>query len=180
VLRAAWDIASEVGAGGLHMEAIARRAGVSKETLYRWWPTKTEVVLDALAARGTRTIPLPDTGSLREDLQQFLHSTVDSADGTTTHLLHALAAASASDRGTAILVRDRFVETGRSALRALLRRGVARGEITSRRAELAVDFVFASFWYRLIFEIGALDYEWAESIVLEIAGAAGRAADPEA
>jgi AcrR family transcriptional regulator len=49
VLAATLPLAAEEEPAGLHMEAIARRAGVSKETLYRWWHSKTEVVLDALA-----------------------------------------------------------------------------------------------------------------------------------
>jgi AcrR family transcriptional regulator len=91
------------------MEAIAKRAGVSKETLYRWWRSKSEVILDTLAGRGRQTIPLPDIGTLREDLRSFLRATVDSADATTVQLLHAVAAAAASDEAVAVQVRDRFL-----------------------------------------------------------------------
>jgi AcrR family transcriptional regulator len=109
VLDAALALASEEGPGGLNMEAIAKRAGVSKETLYHWWRSKSEVILDALAVRGRQTIPLPDIGTLREDLRSFLRATVDSADATTVQLLHAVAAAAASDEAVAVQVRDRFL-----------------------------------------------------------------------
>jgi AcrR family transcriptional regulator len=169
VLAAVLDLVAEKGTAGLHMEAIARRAGVSKETLYRWWRSKTEVVLDALAERGRRTIPLPDTGTLREDLRAFLRATVDSADATTVHLLQTIAAASASDEITAVQVRDRFLATRRAALRGLLTKGVDRGEIAGDRAALAIDLVYGSLWYRLIFRIGPLDYAWADSVASAIA-----------
>lgn len=169
VLAAALSLAAEEGAGGLNMDAIARRAGVSKETLYRWWRSKTEVVLDALAEYGEQTIPLPDRGNLRDDLRLFLRSTVDSADPVTRQLLHTIAAAAASDEAVAVQVRDRFIATRRAAVGELLDRAVARGEITRAFAATAVDLVYGSLWYRLIFEVGELDYGWADSVAAAIA-----------
>ena len=151
------------------MEAIAKRAKVSKETLYRWWHSKTELLLDALAERGQQTIPLPDTGTLHGDLRTFLRATVDSADDTTVRLLHHLAAAAASDQTVADQVRDRFLVTRRAALGQLLHRAVARGEVTSGYAALAVDLVYGSLWYRLIFRVGPLDYTWADQVASAIA-----------
>jgi AcrR family transcriptional regulator len=152
----------------LQMEAIARRAGVSKETLYRWWRSKSEVILDALAERGRQTIPLPDTGALEGDLRAFLRATVDAADPTTVRLLHTIASAAAADEVFAVEVRDRFLATRRADLRQLLERGVDRGEISPDLAGFAVDLVYGSMWYRLIFQIGPLDYTWAESVVASI------------
>jgi AcrR family transcriptional regulator len=168
VLDAALALAAEQGPAGLHMEAIAKRAGVSKETLYRWWRSKSEVLLDALAEQGRRTIPLPDTGTLRGDLGAFLRATVDSANETTVQILHAVAAAAASEEAVAIEVRDRFLATRRADLGRLLARGADRGEISAEFAKLAIDFIYGSLWYRLIFEIGPLDYGWADAVASAI------------
>lgn len=168
VLAAALDIAAEEGPAGLRMEAIAQRAKVSKETLYRWWPSKTEVVLDALAERGQRTIPLPDTGTLREDLRTFLRATVDSADPVTVRLLYHLAAAAAADETVATQIRDRFLVTRRTDLAQLLDRAARRGEITPGYAALALDLVYGTLWYRLIFRTGPLDYTWADDLAAAI------------
>jgi AcrR family transcriptional regulator len=163
------------------MESIAKRAGVSKETLYRWWRSKTEVVLEALADRSLATIPLPDTGSLTGDLSAFLHATVESADDTTQRLLRALAAEAASDPGLADLVRDRFLATRRAALGELLQRGVERGELTSRQAAIAIDLIYGSLWYRLIFQIAPLDASWAHDVTDAFASRTGseREREPE-
>jgi AcrR family transcriptional regulator len=161
-------LAEEEGPTGLHMEAIAKRAGVSKETLYRWWRSKTEVVLEALAEHGQRTIPVPDTGALGEDLRRFLRATVDSADPTTVRLLHAIAAAAATDTGVAREVRDRFLVTRREALGHLLGRAVERGEISAHYAGMALDMVYGSLWYRLIFHVGPLDYSWADGVAAAV------------
>lgn len=164
VLRATLELAAEEGPRGLRMDSIAKRAGVSKETLYRWWRSKTEVVLEALAQRSLATIPLPDTGSLNGDLSAFLHATVASGDDTTQRLLRALAAEAASDPSFADLVTDQFLATRRAALGELLQRGVERDELTSRQAAIAIDLIYGSLWYRLIFQIAPLDSNWADDI----------------
>jgi AcrR family transcriptional regulator len=168
ILAAALALAAEQGPAGLSMAAIAKSAQVSKETLYRWWHSKTDVVLDALAERGQATIPLPDTGTLREDLRAFLRATVDSADPATVRVLYLLAAAAASDEALAGQIRDRFLATRRADLGRILDRAADRGEITSEYAALAVDLVYGTLWYRLIFRVGSLDYTWADDMASAI------------
>ncbi|MGP0049724.1 MAG: TetR-like C-terminal domain-containing protein, partial [Solirubrobacteraceae bacterium] len=109
-------------------------------------------------------IPVPDTGSLNGDLSAFLHATVASADDTTQRLLRALAGEAASDPSFAELVTDRFLSTRRAALGELLQRGVQRGELNSRQAVIALDLIYGSLWYRLIFQIAPLDSSWAEDV----------------
>jgi AcrR family transcriptional regulator len=73
VLSAATDLLLERGLGAVSMDAIAERAGVSKATIYRWWPTKETLALDALYQEWTDSDPEPaDTGSLRGDLLALL------------------------------------------------------------------------------------------------------------
>src|SRR6201995_745107 len=59
VLHAADDLLVEHGFGGLTVEAIARRAGVAKQTIYRWWPSKVEILLDTLVEDSDKRIPVP-------------------------------------------------------------------------------------------------------------------------
>jgi len=169
ILAAALELAAEEGPAALNMEAIARRAGVSKETLYRWWHSKSEVVLDALAHRGEQTIPVPCTGTLHDDLRAFLRATVDSAEPGTVRLLYHLAAAAATDETVAGQIRDRFLATRRAALGQILGQAVTRGEIASGYATLALDLIYGSMWYRLIFRTGPLDYTWADEVAAAIA-----------
>jgi AcrR family transcriptional regulator len=170
ILAATLALAAEEGPAGLHMEAIAKRAGVSKETLYRWWRSRAEVVLDALAERGQQAIPLPATPTLRGDLRAFLRATVDAAaDPAIVRLLHTVAAEAAADEGMARKVRDRFLVTRRADLGQILQRAVARGEIGGDYAAIAADLIYGSLWYRLIFHVGPLDYGWADSVATAIA-----------
>jgi AcrR family transcriptional regulator len=170
IMAATLELAAEDGPRGLRMEAIAKRAGVSKETLYRWWSSKTEVVLDALAERGDETIPIPDKGSLAADLRAFLRATVASGDPTTQRLLRALVAEAAGVRAMAAMVRDRFIARRRGALEQILARAVERGEITRAYAATALDLIYGSLWYRLIFDIAPLDNAWAMAVTRAISG----------
>jgi len=132
------------------------------------------VLLEALAERGERTIPVPDSGSLAEDMRSFMRATAASADAPTQRVLRALAAEAASDPEQATLVRDRFIARRRAALGELLDRAVQRGELDQAQAETALDLVFGSLWYRLIFGIGPLDRDWADGVADAIGRVSGR------
>jgi AcrR family transcriptional regulator len=166
------ELAAAEGPASLHMEAIAKRAGVSKETLYRWWHSKTEVILDAMAEYGQQAVPVPDTGTLLGDLREFLRATADSADPPTARVLRHLAAAAAADEDEALQIRDRFLARRRAALGELLDRAVARGEIEAGHAALARDLIYGSLWYRLIFRTGPVDHAWARDVATAIAARA--------
>ena len=169
VLAAAMELAAEEGPRNLHMEAIAKRAGVSKETLYRWWPSKTEVFLDAMAEHGQQAVHVPDTGTLLGDLDEFLRATADAVRHPTASVLRHLAAAAAVDESAAHDIRDRFLARRRAALGELLDRAVVRGEIDDGYSALARDFIYGSLWYRLIFRIGPVDDNWAKDTATAIA-----------
>jgi AcrR family transcriptional regulator len=172
ILDATLALAAEQGPKSVGMDAIARRAGVSKETLYRWWRSKAEVLLEALAQHGEQTIPVPDTGSLAADLRAFLRATAQSADPPTQRLLRALATEAAADADFAALVRDAFLARRRADLGGLLGCAVARGELTADQAGAAIDLIYGSLWYRLIFGIGPLDDQWADGVTDMIASPA--------
>src|ERR671934_2916213 len=75
ILAAAAELTSEVGFAGLTIEGIAARSGTGKQTIYRWWPSKADVLLEALAEKADLHIPIPDEGSYAADLHGFLTAT---------------------------------------------------------------------------------------------------------
>src|ERR1700743_1650675 len=73
ILKAAAGLLLENGLAAVSMDAVAERAGVSKATIYRWWPTKETLALDALYTEWAAVRPAPrDTGTLRGDLLSLL------------------------------------------------------------------------------------------------------------
>lgn len=164
ILAATLELATERGPDGLTMEAIARRAPVSKETIYRWWKSKGEVLLEVLAQRGEQEIPVPDSGLLADDLRTFLRATAAAVDHSTRQMLRIIAAEAAADPTFAAKARDEFLLRRRSALATLLGRAAQRGELPVEHRGIAVDLIYGSLWYRLIFDLGSLDEDWADEV----------------
>src|SRR5437764_6171627 len=82
ILDAAAALLPERGLAAVSMDAVAERAGVSKATIYRWWPTKEALALDALYTEWSAIRPFPrDTGSLRGDLLSLLRPWAKLAGG---------------------------------------------------------------------------------------------------
>jgi AcrR family transcriptional regulator len=74
IRAATMELLGEAGYARLTMEQVARRAGVSKDSLYRRWPNKLALVTDALTRRARPVPEVPDTGSLPEDMRAFLRA----------------------------------------------------------------------------------------------------------
>src|SRR5690348_10328195 len=84
ILRAADDLLAEKGFAGVTVEGIARAAGVAKQTIYRWWSSKTDVLMDAFVEDAAADLEPADAGSLESDLRVHLRGiarflTVDGA-----------------------------------------------------------------------------------------------------
>lgn len=152
VLDATVALLDEVGYAALTMGAVAQRAGVHRPALYRRWPAKRHLVVDALA-EGLGLRPTPDTGDLRADLVAGMTTIVDSLAGTTLgRALPALVADLADDPELAERFRERVFHSRRATTAATLRSAADRGEI---RADFDMDFVLdalaAPLYFRVLF-----------------------------
>src|SRR4051812_38134441 len=144
VLEAADDLLAERGFAGVTIEGIAARAGVAKQTIYRWWPSKVEVLLDTLAEDAAAPLAAPDTGSVREDLRVHLHALARFlAEEPSGKVLLALIGHAQHDAEMAAAFRGDFVASQRDRDRALLQRGVERGELPAgTRVDDALDALY--------------------------------------
>lgn len=149
ILAAALGELQDRGYGALTVEGIAARAGVGKQTIYRWWPSKADVVLEAALVAAAARIPTGDKGSLELDLRSFLTATFRQRDQQP--VVVGLMAQSLLDAEFAIKFRERFLFARRAALRDVLLRARGRGEIFDTvDVELLIDVVFGVLWYRLL------------------------------
>jgi AcrR family transcriptional regulator len=163
ILTAAIDELRDRGYAALTVEGIAARAGAGKPTIYRWWPSKADVVLDALLERAAADIPVPDEGSLPADLVAFLNATF--RQHGQRPVLIGLMAQALLDPAFAVAFRDRFLFGRRAALREILDRAATRGEVaTDVDPELLIDVVYGVLWYRLMLDHLPLDEEAGEQL----------------
>jgi AcrR family transcriptional regulator len=172
VLEAAVRLLRDPGHGPLTLPVIAAAAGVGRQTVYRWWSTPGEVLLEALAEQASVQVPTPATGSLDEDLRVFLERTLRGAAGpTTAPVLRGLAREAARDEQAAELLRT-FTATRRAALRDLLLRHSDRFT-RDVDVDLLVDQVYGLLWYRLLIGHAPLDDDTARRLTEGLVAAAG-------
>jgi AcrR family transcriptional regulator len=175
ILRATMELVGEKGYRAASIEGIAARAGVSKQTVYRRYRSKGEVILDALAAYAAGNLPAPDTGSPRRDLADLLTATFAAQQGISGDLNRALVAESISDGAFARTVWDRLILPRRDLVRTLLTRARAPRELPAPEADFLVDLVYGPMWYRLLFDPASLTADYAAHLAQTVTDlAAGR------
>jgi len=150
VLGAAADLLDEGGLAAATIEAIAARAGVSKVTIYKWWPTRGAVAIDAYFLRYRQTGAFADTGDIRADLTGQLRVLVRAFRGRAGRVMAELIGQAQTDAVLAEALRTRWIEPRRSATAAVLQRAVERGELRPGLDIPAVmDQLYGPVYYRL-------------------------------
>ena len=148
------------------MDAIARRAGVSKATIYKWWPNKSQVALDAFLTRMSESVILPDTGSAERDFAEQLDSVMAFYRSPTGRLFSQFIAEGQSDPVFLALFRERFLFARRDAARIMWRRGVDRGDIrTDIDSEIVLDLVYGPMVFRLLAGHGSTETKESRAMI---------------
>jgi AcrR family transcriptional regulator len=153
ILGAAAELLLDHGLPAVSMDAVAERAGVSKATIYRWWPTKETLAMDALYTEWADARPSPrDTGSLRGDLLSAMLPWARLARSRPYgRVIAALLTQAQTDQVFATEYRRRFVEVRRDQGRAVFRRAIERGEIPADvKVEVALDLLYGPVYHRLL------------------------------
>jgi AcrR family transcriptional regulator len=174
ILDATFRLLSGPGTEALTIDAIAAEAGVGRQTIYRWWPSKGAVVADALARHAQAVVPRRDTGSFSGDLTAFL---TDSFAGLESEVLadrlRQIVAEAQHDEHVARVLAD-FTAVRRAALRALLERGRTAGELAADAdLDMLVDMTYGVLYYRLLVRHAPLDEKAARSLAAELTRSAG-------
>lgn len=167
ILKAAAELLEEKGYGDICIEAIANRAGVGKQTIYRWWSCKAAVIMEAYSEKATQNIPIPDTGSVKLDLCQILRQLFAMLTTTTTGTaVTGLIAEAQMDASLAEAFREQFIKGRRAVTQKVLERGITRGELRpDLNLELVIDAIYGPIWYRLLLKHATLDDAFAEELV---------------
>lgn len=162
ILQAALDLVEEASYSQATIEGIAARAGTGKQTIYRWWQGKADVVLEAINARAAREVPIPDTGNLHDDLFAFLQSSFAAARRSGSRpALRALMAHAQNDAAFHAAFDEKFLARRREALAQVLRRHPDQLRVP---VQIGVEVVFGVLWYRVLATHGPLDARLARHL----------------
>lgn len=179
ILQATVEILEEGGYRNLTIEGVARRAGVGKQTIYRWWQgSKPALVLEAFTQASDEGVDPPDTGSVRADLLAILEPVfqmqVDPHAGTGLANRTLMAEAQLNPDFHA-----RYVELHRhwwGPMLVAVTRGVERGELVAdTQPGMVVDLLLGFGWYRLLLEHAPLNSTVAVSVVDAVLNGVGTA-----
>lgn len=162
-----------VGYGRLSIEAVARRAGVGKTAVYRRWNSKLDMVLEVVSGIAVQRFPLPDTGSLRGDLELLLRI-------AGRALRHPMALKIIPDLLAEAARNPQIAETLQTALSAnqrdvglqLIGRAVERGELPAGvDPDVAVDLIIGPLYWRLAVARGTVPEDYPRRLAAATAAA---------
>jgi AcrR family transcriptional regulator len=135
------------------MDAVAERAQVSKATIYRWWPSKEMLALEALFENWLAAASKePDTGTLRGDVLAIVTPWVrELGRRPSGPVLTMLISEAQRDPAFATVYRETFVEPRRAPMRAAFARAIERGEISPKTdVEVVLDLIYGAIYHRLL------------------------------
>ncbi|MEU9008668.1 TetR/AcrR family transcriptional regulator [Streptomyces sp. NPDC048479] len=167
VLEAADDLLAEKGFAGVTMEGIAARAGVAKQTIYRWWNSKTDVLVDAFLQDLAEELTPPDHGDIALDLRAYLrqlgHFLSQSDAGA---VFKALIAQTQHDPAFAEDFRARYLDEQRRRDRLPLERAARRGQLPADLDMAAeTDQLVGPLYYRVLVTNEPIDQDFTDRLV---------------
>jgi AcrR family transcriptional regulator len=166
IIAAANELLRTVGLDRMSIEAVAEASGVGKMTIYRWWPSKGTLALDAYLEDMRAKVVVPNTGDGAEDLRRHAGAVIDFYTGKEGRIFVQFMAEAQSDLRLAEAFRERFLSQRRAAVQTIWKRGVARGDFRDDvDADVAMDMIFAPIIYRLLAGHAPLSRSLAESLV---------------
>ena len=170
--KAVLDAASELllarGLAAVSMDAVAEKAGVSKATIYRWWPSKEALALDALYTDWADAQPAArDTGTLRGDLLALLRPWARlAAKQPYGRVVAALLTEAQTDPAFGEEYRHRVVEPRRELAKTVFLRAIERGEIdAATNIDVALDLVYGPLYHRLLHGHAKLNDRFVQDVV---------------
>jgi AcrR family transcriptional regulator len=165
VLKAALRLVTKRGFQSVSMNEIAAEARVGKMTLYRHWPNKAALVMDALLLLIGSETDFPDAGSAIESLRRQLDLQAAFFRSSRGTLIRSLVAEAQSDPELAIAFRERWLDPRREGVRKIMRAAIAEGSLRSDMdIDAAIDLLYGSLYYRLLLDSGTLDERFVDAV----------------
>jgi len=166
ILSAAYGLLLENGFQNVTVDGIAERSGVSKATIYKWWPNKAAVVLDGFFEESEEVLHIPDTGTVKKDLLIQAKNLADFLTSPKGKVITELIGEGQFDQNIAEEYRRRYFSPRRLMSRQIFVRGIERGELREDLdIGLSIDLIFAPIFYRLLITGESLDMNYIKNLI---------------
>jgi AcrR family transcriptional regulator len=151
ILRSTLRLLRNAGFQDLSIEAIAADAKVGKATVYRWWPNKGALVVDAFSSSVRKQLLFPNTGSVHSDMSLQMSHVVQLFRSRRGRIVAALIGGGQTNPELIEAFRERFVRPRRLEAYATLRRGIERGELPRNAdLDLILDSLYGAIYMRFL------------------------------
>lgn len=166
ILKAAYELLSEVGFMDLTIEGVAARAGVGKPTIYRRWKTKPQLAMDAFLSGVSPEIAFPDTGSVKEDFREQMYKIVKLMNSSRGEILASVIGCGQMEDELICAFRENWLLPRREDAKRIFQRGVVRGELhRDADAEVAIDALYSPLFYRLLLKHLPLSENFVDDLI---------------
>lgn len=149
VLAASLQLTQKIGYSKLTMEGIAAEAGVGKQTIYRWWPSKAAVVLEAFTRDASFTVAIKLTGNRQADLAAFLVAVYRRLNGPSGIIFRSLLSEALTSPEFSAELYNHYLASRVEALTAILQQETTRPASADPLSQ-AIEMIYGAIWYRLI------------------------------
>jgi AcrR family transcriptional regulator len=150
ILKASLAVSRRSGFAVATIEAIAKQAGVGKQTIYRWWPSKAAVVLEALNEEIGPALDFPDTGDLAADLREQMVGLVRLLRTEKLTVFPELVGAAQSDPAMAAAINEVIIGPREAACRSRLERAQEQGQLRGDvDVQDVVELLYGPLYYRM-------------------------------
>ena len=160
---------------GLTIEAVAADANVGKATVYRWWPNKGALVVDAFASSAADQLHFPNTGSVYRDMSLQMTQFLEILRSKRGRIVAALLAGGQTDPELLAAFRDRFLRPRREEAYKTLRRAIQRGELpTTLDLDVTLDTLYGAIYMRFLIQHCPLSESYVHEVCRIVLGGAAQ------
>jgi AcrR family transcriptional regulator len=173
IFRSTLKLLQRSSFSGLTIEAVAADANVGKATVYRWWPSKGALVVDAFASSAADLLHFPDTGSVYRDISLQMSQFLGVLRSQRGHIVAALLAGGQADPEVLAAFRDRFLRPRREEAYKTLRRAIHRGELPKNLdLDITLDTLYGAIYMRFLIRHGQLTESYIREVCRLVLGGA--------
>jgi AcrR family transcriptional regulator len=166
ILESAYELMASEGLAAATIDAVARHSNVSKMTIYKWWPSREALLIDAFLNQASLMLPLSSSGDAATRLRRHVVAYAEALVGEFGKVQLAVISECIANTGSAALFYERYLKLRRDAIVAIIAAGQKDGSITAAGAPTDLyDAIYGSLFYRSIFGIRPISASFARRLV---------------
>jgi AcrR family transcriptional regulator len=166
ILESAYTLMATTGLAATSIDAVARHSNVSKMTIYKWWPSREALLIDAFLNQASLMLPISGTGQPATRFRRHAAAYAEALQGEFGRVQLAVISECISNTGSAEIFYERYLDHRRTALVELIAAGQQDGSISAGGAPADLyDAIYGSLFYRYIFGIKPISPAYARNLV---------------